>query len=351
MNARITINGRFLTRPATGVDRFAIELLRCWLPAHGADSDARIVVPRHAARLDKGELPTAHPLGTLDGHGWEQLELPVYCRNDMLLNLCNTGPIAQRSQLAVLHDVGTVAYASSYSYSFRAWYRVLFSGLMRRARIIATVSSFSASDLMRYFRGKAGRIEVIPESGEHILRAPADRSVLERLGLKDRPYILCVGSLAPHKNFAALARAAVMLSDLKVEVVAVGGGNSRVFASVARGVARPAGHVTDAELRALYENARCFAFPSLYEGFGLPPLEAMQCGCPAVVSRRAALPEVCGDGALYCDPDDPADIARQLRAVLSSQLLWTEMRERGIARARAFSWRKAADHLQQILSR
>jgi glycosyltransferase involved in cell wall biosynthesis len=206
---------------------------------------------------------------------------------------------------------------------------------------------------MRYFGSRAGRIEVIPESGEHILRVAADPSVLARFDLGGRPYVLCVGSQAPHKNLGAVARAAALLDDPDIRIVAVGGAGSRVFTEAASGATRlmRTGHVTDGELRALYENAHCFIFPSLYEGFGLPPLEAMHCGCPTIVARRAALPEVCGDGALYCDPDDPSDIATQLRRVLSSSLLRSELRERGLVRAKVFTWQGAANHLQHILTR
>jgi glycosyltransferase involved in cell wall biosynthesis len=111
----------------------------------------------------------------------------------------------------------------------------------------------------------------------------------------------------------------------------------------------PAGYVTNGELRALYESAACFVFPSFYEGFGLPPLEAMHCGCPVVVSDRASLPEVCGSAAVYCDPDDPADIAKQLRLVLTSPTLRSELRAAGIERARQFSWRKSAAQLNELL--
>jgi glycosyltransferase involved in cell wall biosynthesis len=103
-------------------------------------------------------------------------------------------------------------------------------------------------------------------------------------------------------------------------------------------------------LRALYENAACFIFPSFYEGFGLPPLEAMHCGCPVIVSDRASLPEVCGDAAVYCDPDDPADIARQLRLVLTSSELRRELREAGFARARSFGWQRSAEQLNELLA-
>ena len=111
-----------------------------------------------------------------------------------------------------------------------------------------------------------------------------------------------------------------------------------------------AGYVTDGELRALYERAACFVFPSFYEGFGIPPLEAMHCGCPVIVSDRASLPEVCGQAALYCNPDDPIDIAAKLRRVLTSHLLQEELREAGRARARQFSWGRAATQLEELLS-
>jgi glycosyltransferase involved in cell wall biosynthesis len=338
------------------VDRFAHELLRLWMPQFGAQFNARIFVPAkpgYRARTDSlGDSPelVGQPVGKLGGQGWEQLELPAYCRDALLLNLCNTGPITRSEQLCVLHDAGALVNASSYSLAFRTWYRWLFTALMRRARIIATVSKFSASELMRLF-GKRKALEVIYESGEHILREPADSSVLERLGLAGERYVLAVGSRAPHKNFAAIVRAVAMLGDDKVKVVAAGGADSRVYASFALPTDSlvMAGYVSNGQLRALYENAQCFVFPSLYEGFGLPPLEAMCCGCPTIVSDRAALPEVCGNGALYCDPLSPADIARQLRQVLASASLRQELRERGLARARSFTWQLAAEQLQALV--
>ena len=109
------------------------------------------------------------------------------------------------------------------------------------------------------------------------------------------------------------------------------------------------GYVSDGELRALYENAVCFVFPSLYEGFGLPPLEAMHCGCPVIVSRCASLPEICGDAALYCDPNDPADLAAQIRVLAQSPSLRTELREAGLARVQRFTWKQSANCLSELM--
>lgn len=350
--SRVVINGRFLTRPPTGVDRFAAELLRAWAPRFGGDRPLDTLVPsRGAARSLEGVNLAVRRAGRLGGHAWEQLELSGHCGEDLLLSLCNTGPIARREQLAVLHDAGIMARPQTYSVAFRRWYRWLFAGLMRRARIIATVSKFSAAELMRHVGGRAAGIELIFGAGEHVLRTPSDTRVLERLGLVGRRYVLAVGSLTPNKNFGGVVRAAAALGDAGCRIVAAGGVNSRVFKGVelARDALLMAGYVTDGELRALYENAACFIFPSFYEGFGLPPLEAMHCGCPVIVSDRASLPEVCGEAALYCNPEDPADMARTLRLVLGSETLRSELRAAGYERARQFAWSRSAMQLEELL--
>jgi len=348
----ITVNGRFFTRAPTGVDRYAAELLRAWLPRAAATHSIRALMPGKSTVKESHGL-NLDPLkvGALSGHAWEQLELPRHAGASMLLNLCNTGPVARRRQLVVLHDAGTLANPATYSLPFRGWYRWMFGGLMRRAGIVATVSKFSASELMSRVGGRAENIELMPGAGDHILRAQADPRVIERLGLSRRPYVLAVGSRTPNKNFTGVAKAAALLGDLGVKVVAAGGSNARVFNGVELDNESLvlAGYVTDGELRALYERAACFVFPSFYEGFGIPPLEAMHCGCPVIVSDRASLPEVCGQAALYCNPDDPLDIAAKLRRVLTSHLLQEELREAGRARARQFSWGRAATQLEELL--
>ena len=346
----IAINGRFLTRAPTGVDRFAMELLRAWLPRFGVGHTVKTLAPSQGLmRNVEGLQPTR--VGRFTGHAWEQLELSGHCADDMLLSLCNTGPLTRRRQLAVLHDAGVMARPATYSLAFRSWYRWLFAGLMKHAGVIATVSRFSAGELMHYVGRRASAIELIFGAGEHVLRTPADSRILARLGLEGQTYVLAVGSLTPNKNFNGVARAATLLTDLDVKVVAAGGANTRVFnrAMLSNDMLIAAGYVTDGELRALYENAACFVFPSFYEGFGLPPLEAMHCGCPVLVSDRASLPEVCGEAAVYCDPDDPADIAQQIRRILTSTVLRSELRAAGLEHARQFSWSRSAAALNDLL--
>lgn len=313
-----------------------------------------MVVPEEPELVDlQGLHIPIERLGFLKGHAWEQMELPAHCREDVLLSLCNSGPIGHAAQLVVLHDASVKATSSSYNRSYRMWHSFLMSTLMRRVRVIASVSEFSASELMRYFPGRRKRpIEIVYESGEHILNAASRSDVLTRLGLVGQHYVLAVGSRTPNKNFSAIVSAASLLSEMNVKIVAVGGVNRRIFSMTT--LSSPnlilAGYVNDGELRSLYENAQCFVFPSLYEGFGLPPLEAMHCGCPTLVSNRSAMPEICGPASLYCEPDDPTDIARQLRRVLSSEALRSEMREAGFARTKSFTWRKAAERLDCLIA-
>jgi len=340
----VLINGRFMTRVPTGVDRFALELIRA-LHRRGELAGARVVVPRGVALHSStpAGLPV-HAAGRWQGHVWEQLDLPRLAEREWLVNLCNTGPLLRRRQLVVVHDAAVVANPQNFTPAFRHGYRVMLAALMRRADCVATVSRFSADELTRHFGRRPQGLEVIPEGGEHILNEPADPSVLARLDLRGRRYVLAVGSASPNKNFAAVLKAIDQLADRHVQLVAVGGGDARVFAAEQTQHPRlhRTGRVSDAQLRALYEGAACFVFPSHYEGFGLPPLEAMCCGCPTIVSQRGALPEVCGDASLYCDPDDPATLALQLQRLLESNRLAHELRAAGFQRARRLTWSAAA---------
>ena len=138
------VNGRFLTRPATGVDRFATELICAMARLQGAPVD--VAVPVAAAHTDKppGDAARLLELGTRQGQAWEQIELPRLANGRTLVNLANAGPIASENQLVVIHDAATLANPQNFSFAFRSWYRVMLSALMKRARVVASVSKFSA---------------------------------------------------------------------------------------------------------------------------------------------------------------------------------------------------------------
>jgi glycosyltransferase involved in cell wall biosynthesis len=355
---RILVNGRFLGQRITGVQRFARELLKAMDalllqdPVLGDRMSLTVVTPPGTAPSLALTAVSTREIGRFRGQLWEQVELPSYAGRARILNLCNTAPLAGRDMIATIYDASVYAVPDAYSIPFRAWYRILLPRVGRRARRVVTSSHFSRQELQRYTGITPERIAVIPGSGEHILTVPSDERILSRLRLCSRSYALAVSSHSRHKNLAGVAQAAAMLGLERFPVVLAGEGNPRIFNSGAtggNGRLQIAGFVSDAELRALYENAACFVYPSFYEGFGLPPLEAMACGCPVVVSRAASLPEVCGDAALYCDPSDPADIARGIQQILADSALADDLRRRSREQAQRFSWTRSARALLELM--
>lgn len=223
----------------------------------------------------------------------------------------------------------------------------------RAARVIA-VSETSKRDIVRLLGVAAEKVSVIYEAaGPAFSPRPASRvrRVLERYGL-DHPYILFVGTIEPRKNLLRLVRAFAQLRaegrrERLVLVGALGWAYAPLFAEIERlGLGDSISHlgfVGDDDLVALYNGAAVFVFPSLYEGFGLPPLEAMACGTPVVTSSTSACAEVATGGALLVDPTDETAIATAIRQVLTDPALAADLRRRGSARAAEFSWQRAAE--------
>jgi glycosyltransferase involved in cell wall biosynthesis len=243
---QIVINGRFLSRQHTGVDRFAIESIRALDELLVANDPAlrrmsfEIVAPKQARAPTGLRRIEFRQVGRLQGHLWEQLELMRALKGRRLLNLCNTGPLLVRRQAVVIHDAATVRVPDAYTPAFRLSYRLLMPALGRRADSVMTVSDFSRRELDACWGIAADGVDVVAEGGEHLLREPADTTVLERHGLRPDAYLLAVGSMAPHKNLLALLRAVSFPSELPIDLVIAGGSNSRIFSGVSTSRFRPA---------------------------------------------------------------------------------------------------------------
>ena len=345
----VYINGRFLVQPLSGVQRFATEvtvaLNRVWpesVPYH-----PQLLVPPQAGTPIKLPLKTSE-VGRYRGQIWEQIELPRYVqRRSILINLGNTAPIFVRRQIVVIHDTGIFTQPKAYSWKFKLWYRFLQKVLTLNGSRIVTVSEFSKSELVRFLGVHASAVDVVPEGADHMQRVTTDNSVLQMHGLQAGRFVLAVGNLSAHKNLSALNETARMLAERDMTLVVTGGFDSSVFQ---KGTALPSpatyvGRVSDEQLSALYRAAACFVFPSLYEGFGLPAIEAMSCGCSVVASAIPALGEVCGEAALYADPADPEDIARQVMRLVNDAELQTEMRHKASI---VYTWDAAASALALV---
>lgn len=351
----VFLNARFLTQPVSGVQRYAHEMLRAvdgLLEAHPGTAvtalypkGADITDPRWQ-RIRLRALPGGR------GHVWEQGALWQASRDGLLIGLCNSGPVLHRNHVLALHDANIYAIPGAFSLRYRAFHKMVRPRLAQRATRLITVSNFSAKELARHCNVSASVFHVLPNSAEHVLQYRAKPDVLEHYGLKRGQYLLTVGNQSPNKNITRLIEAYSVCAGLPTLVVVGGTPNGLARNSVRRSTGiRVLGRVEDGELRALYEAAQGFFWPSCYEGFGIPPLEAMTLGIPVVASRSSAMPEVLGDAALYFDPNDTRDVVRALRDFqLLDSSARTRMRRLGLARSRRFSWKASASVLLRLIT-
>jgi glycosyltransferase involved in cell wall biosynthesis len=342
---KIVINGRFLTQRMVGVQRFAIEVIKVidGLIESGeyAALKGRVEILAPAAARD---FPLRHiPVrrcGIGGSYFWEQLMLPFYARGKLLLNFCSLGPVVTRDQIVVIHDATPKARPQNFSRLFCFLYNFLIPRLCKRARAIGTVSEFSRSELGKWYGADTGKITVCYVGADHISRIVPDHSIIERLGLKGRKFFLGVGA-GNNKN-AETVIAAMQKAGLDDALLMVTGyRNAKVNGQEVKidsDNLRPTGYVSDEQLRSLMEHALALVSPSRYEGFGLPPVEGMVVGCPAIVSNTPAMVEICGDAALHCDADDIDGLARLLRLVHDDPARRAELIAAGKARAARYTW-------------
>lgn len=343
----ISVNGRFLGRPISGVERYGREILLAWDAMLGADEShppVRILLPKGV----EPDLPLRHmtfaSIGRLSGHAWEQIELAAAARHDVLISLANAGPLFHRRHIAVIHDAAVFRFPQNYGWRYSLFHRLMNSLLARNARLM-TVSNFSQGELARFLHVDHDAITLCPNGSEHLGRIIPDDSIIQRLPLADQPFVLAVGSISKNKNLPALLKAWEIARITGMKLVIAGPVAQRIFGTQPSLPTLPgvimAGRVTDAELTALYRRAAAFIFPSRYEGFGIPPLEAMYNGCPVFASDIPSVREICGDAATYFPHDQPEILAQILSHIQSGQGL-TDKSRQAQARVEIYSWAKSA---------
>jgi glycosyltransferase involved in cell wall biosynthesis len=345
----VFINGRFLTQRITGVQRYALEALlaldrRLHSGVEGADLECVVLAPPGTPAPPLEAISFRH-VGHLRGNAWEQLSLARATRGELLFSFSATGPLLKSRQVVTIHDAAVYAVPQAFSFRFRSWYKLLLGQLAPRLPLVLTVSDFSRREVSRHFGFEAAKVRVTTEGFQHILRQNPDPRVLEKHGLRSKRFVLAVSSRTPNKNFGLIVEAVKRLRAPDFEVVIAGGFDARVFGGVALPdlpFVRSVGYVTDAELRALYENAAVFVYPSLYEGFGIPAIEAMACGCPVIASNAASVPEVCGDAALYVSPHDPDGLARAIDRLMNDGDERDRLARAGLSWVQRYTWDESA---------
>jgi glycosyltransferase involved in cell wall biosynthesis len=343
----IVINARFLTQELRGVQRFAEQTC---LALKQMRDDVVFVAPHGIKMHESAKALKVQCIGRNRGHLWEQLDLPLYLRrqgNPLLVSLCSTAPLMYGNQIATHHDITYVRHPESYTRAFRTLYRVMTPILLMRIKALLTVSNFSKGEISQFYNYPESKIFVVPNAVSDDFQPGPPLT-------KQQSYLLAVSSPSSHKNFSRMIEAFLTLraqEDLQLHIV---GAASEIFSdpSLQRLASSDPrihflGRLSDTELIAQYQRATAFVFPSLYEGFGIPPLEAQACGCPVLAANAASIPEVLQASALYFDPRDVGHIASAMERILTDLPLRQSLRRRGLNNVTRFSWEDSARRVSQ----
>lgn len=347
---RWTINGDFLGLKPTGVARFAHEVTTALdtlvEEAHPLTRGLALDVvspiePRGSSvwrHLTTRVVPELRPRLP---QVWVQWQLPRHVQGG-LLSFCNLAPIFVDRHIVCIHDTQTRSTPDSYGFCFRLAHRLILPQLGRRADVTTTVSEFSKRNLVALGIAPSDSLVVVPNGSDHTRRWRGQAG--RRLWRFARPFVLCLGRNEAHKNMQLVWRLAEPLDGLGVDIVVAGDFDpERIDGPRGRpSNLRCLGRVSDGELAQGFSEALAFLFPSRTEGFGLPAVEAMSCGCPVVASTAPCLRETCGDAALFADWDDGSAWVAAVASLLHNPTLRREMADAGRTRADVFTWRSAA---------
>lgn len=344
----IYVNGRFLLQNQTGVNRFAYELCRSW---------SKMGI-HFTLCCPPGDIKECYDTSSFDiivcgwgkSHVWEQIYLPYWfaCIKGKKILVCFTGlgPLLTHTKIMTIHDLAFMVNPDWYSRSYVFLYKILTPLCALTSLKILTVSETSKQEIIQRLSIKNEKIKVIYNAVSPLFY-DSNNSITKENSKKK--YILAVSSIDPRKNFIRLLASLRYIKDKDVKLYVVGGQNS-IYSTSINELSKnfPSerikwlGRVSDEELKQYYTNALCFVYPSLYEGFGIPPLEAMACSTPTIVSDIAAIKEVCKDASLYVNPYDEKDIADKINQLIEDDNLQKKLISEGHKRYVEFSWQKSA---------
>ncbi|ELN4237592.1 glycosyltransferase family 4 protein [Klebsiella variicola] len=346
----IYINARFLTQNMTGVQRFSYELCKELVKLR---SDVVFLVP------DKNTIKNSEAFDIFNikeirlgkGHIWEQITLPLFLKTKgqggMLINLCNTAPILYRNQIATHHDITYIRYPKSFSKKFVFFYKVISSFFLKNSKKIITVSEFSKEEICSYYQIDKSKVTVVYNAAGIEFTSAGNKEV----GYDE--YLLAVSSPSYHKNFHGLINC-FKQSDINIKLKIIGSAGS-TFANTynldtSDQRVEFLGRVSDEELIKLYSNAKAFIFPSFYEGFGIPVIEAQKCGCPVLSSNKASMREVLSSSAIFFDPTSPEEINNCIIEIINNDKVRDDLILKGYQNADRFSWENSAIRLNKIIN-
>lgn len=345
------INGRFLTQKMTGIQRFAWQMCLS-LVQNGVD----ICVIMPGSKTEKRDYPfKTIEYGTDMGPLWEQIFLPLFLfkhPDAELISFSGLGPIFAKRHISTIHDLSFFANKNWFSLPYRLYYRILTPILARKCKALITVSEFSKSEIVKYLGINPNKIVVIYNAvADTFFDKSEEGSIDARF---QKPFVLAVSSLDPRKNFSMLVQA-FEESDIETHKLYIIGAYHAAFSQTnlthKSGKIEFLGHVDDNILKQAYRHASLFIYPSLYEGFGIPPLEAMASGCPVLLSDIEVFHEIDGNNALYCDPNNKEDIIKNIKFALDAKNAHfiSDLKDKGFAKSRCYNWEASGLKLKMAL--
>jgi len=370
---RIGINARYLQSRQTGIRNYLLNLL---LKLKEIDSGNEYVLffgsdkPVPEVVLDAGfeyDIPKMSTGTQALKFLWTHFYLPCAIKRkkiDLFHESSFIAPMFKKCPTVVtVHDVAYLYIPFCYTYRTRLYFEVLLTGSIRKSNVVIAVSESVKKDIVNNFSVSPDKIKVIYEGVDEMFRPIDDIVETERekkiCGIKG-DFILVVSGVTPRKNLIRLIRAFKLLRDGKktnAQLVIVGEKawwSEEIFREAESCGDEDdiifCGYLPDKDLICLYNSAKVFVHPSLYEGFGLPILEAMACGCPVVASNVSSIPEICGGAALLVDPENVEGLADAVHRVMNDEFLRKSLIEKGIKRARKFSWKKTAEETLAVYS-
>lgn len=304
---KIIINGKFFGQKITGVQRFAREILaEMDKLCEGADIEIAVAADS-LDNVPEYKNIKIKQVGKKNGTLWEQTVFKKYVKKNkaVSLNLCNSSPLSGK-KIVCIHDVKIKAHPDFFNKKFLLWYKILFKNTSKKAIKILTVSEFSKSEIEKYYPAAKGKIIVINNAWQHMVKVESDESALDRFSLESKKFVFSLSSVEPNKNLKFILKNAENNPDLTFAVA--GGINSSVFSKSSEeelpANVKLLGYVSDGEAKTLMRESSAFLFPTFYEGFGIPPLEALACGAQCIiVSDTEVMHEVFGECAVYVSPE------------------------------------------------
>ena len=349
----IYINARFLTQETTGVQRFASELSK---KIKNSNLEAIFLAPKVGIIQHRllQELKVIQ-IGNFKGYIWEQIELPLFLKtigSPILVNLMSTSPILYFNKIYTLHDITFIRYPKNFNWKFRIVYKILVPLMLRSSKKIITVSNFSKNEIISYYGIENKKISIVYNG----INVEINNELRINENSSNHKYFLTVSTPSENKNLIRLIEAFVLLDRSDIKLYIIGGFDSFRYKNIS-GINNYSknmnivfkGRVSDEELKVYYKNAIGFLFPSLYEGFGIPPLEAQNYGCPVMVSAINVFSEIYRDSVIYCDPFSVKDITKNLSLLVKDKKLVKELKMKGLENVKKFTWDKSFMSFQNII--